>query len=193
MQVVLKRYEDKTVLPVQVDKLDATVRDLKEIISNQLRIHYDAQRLVYPNRELEDSNKLSDLQLQDDKYVYLVVRDMNLTSKFQVSLMDSWNRFNFRMHPWQKLSSLLEKISSLTHVPPERLQLLDYRGNQIDVHIQSDLRISKVLKLSKKYKLYYKVINDNLGDSESSTDAAVNGIDNDDSLHHEFGLCDLFT
>eukprot|EP01033_Poteriospumella_lacustris_P000017 gene17-9_t len=52
MQVVLKRYEDKALLPVQVDKIDATVGDLKEVIADQLHIHYDAQRLIYPSREL---------------------------------------------------------------------------------------------------------------------------------------------
>lgn len=193
MQVVLKRYEDKT-LPVQVDKVDATVGDLKEIIFNQLHIHYDAQRLIYPSRELGDSNRLSELQLQDDKYVYLLVRDLKLTSKFQVLMTDSserftLQRFNFRLHPWQRMSSLLEKISELAGVPSSQLQLSDFRGREVDMGNQSD-RISKVLKPSNKYRLHCKVIGDGADDSLSLLFGA-----DDESEENEqaLDLCGLFS
>jgi hypothetical protein len=189
MQVVLKRYEDKALLPVQVDKIDATVGDLKEVIADQLHIHYDAQRLIYPSRELGDSSRLSELQLQDDHYVYLLVRDLESTSKFHVKMKDASQRFTFRLHPWLRMSSLFEKISELAQVPVSQLQLFDFRGHEIDVRNQSD-RISKVLTLANKYRLYYKVIDDGADDSLSSLFATV---DESEENERPLELCDLFT
>lgn len=178
MNIVVKRYNDQSTLPLHVDNPDATVGDLKELISDKLRVQKDAQRLVFPNRELEDARKLADLQLNDGKFVYLLIRNLYI-SKFQVYVRRSGNRTNFRICNWYRMESLFTAIASFLSLQPGEIVIVDRHANELKLNECGNERITKMLGVTRKYKIdVIEILPDN-NDGENDCDA--------------LGLADLFS
>ena len=72
MQIFVKTLNGKT-LTIDVAPSDS-VESLKKVLSSQIGVHRDEQRLVFAGKQLEDQRTLSDYNIQKDSTVYLILR-----------------------------------------------------------------------------------------------------------------------
>ena len=161
MQIFIKTLIGKTIT-LEVDAGD-TIKDLKEMIEDKEGIPQYQQRLIFVGRQLENDTIVSDLNIQKETTLHLLLRLRGGMEIFIKTLTGKTIRLECEAS--DTIENVKDKIQDIEGIPPDQQILyfaetfVEERATLSDYNIEKDDELTPIIRHPSGMQILIKTLN----------------------------------